>query len=97
METNEIKFTNDEVDEVTHLNAEYQSLLLELGELYLKKMQIENEQSDIKTSESELQNVYSDLQKKESTLSSRITKKYGPGRPDFARGLYLKDIDTKNK
>tara|TARA_A100001037_G_scaffold67550_1_gene60007 strand:+ start:44619 stop:44963 length:345 start_codon:yes stop_codon:yes gene_type:complete len=96
METNEIKFTTDEVDEVTNLNAEYQSLLLELGEVYLKKIQIEEQQSEINSAEDELRGVYSDLQKRESTLSARITKKYGPGRPDFARGMYLKDIDTKN-
>jgi hypothetical protein len=90
MEKNEIKFTDDERTEMTHLNGEYQSLLLEFGELYLRNIQVKREQTDIDLTETDLSEVYADLQKKESDLMTRIQKKYGPGKPDPARGTYIK-------
>ena len=94
METNEIKFTSDEQAEMGQLNGEYQSLLLEFGELHLRSIQIKNEQVNIEEEETDLSETYTDLQKKESDLMSRLQKKYGPGSPDFANGVYIKAEDS---
>lgn len=96
MDNNEIKFTSDEFDEINQLNGEYQSLLLEFGELYLKKISLEQESEAIKTDDQELRSVYTDLKKREVALSSRIQKKYGEGTPDFARGVYIKLPNEEN-
>ena len=90
MEKNEIKFTEDERTEMANLNGEYQSLLFEFGELYIRNMRIKQEQEDITQTENDLSETHTDLQKKESDLMSRLQKKYGPGKPDVASGVYIK-------
>lgn len=96
MENNEVKFTSDELSEISQLNGEYQSILIEFGQLYLKKIQLETEQTEIKKDESELTIAYDDLKKKDSSLASRIKKKYGEGTADFARGVFLKGVVSEN-
>lgn len=87
----EIKLTTDEKNEVIQLNADYQELLLELGQLYIRKLQVDEERDIIDTLETEHSNAYSELQSKERDFTIRLNRKYGDGNLDPAGGIYIKN------
>lgn len=90
MEKNKnIKLTSDELSELVMLNNEYQDVLIKLGQLSLRKKQLNTEQDSIKKNEEECLTLYNELEKTESNFKERIVRKYGEGSLDINAGTYI--------
>jgi peptidoglycan hydrolase CwlO-like protein len=89
--SSETQMTDDEVSSVVELSTQYQEILGGFGELYLRKLQVEEENKRIDEMEQELKSTYSTINQRENDIVERFTKKYGQGRVDTARGVYVKE------
>lgn len=89
-QSNEVKMTEDDISSVVELSTEFQTILREFGELHLRKMQVEEENKRLDEVEEELKGTYITITQRESDMVNRFTKKYGEGRVDSARGVYIK-------
>jgi hypothetical protein len=85
----ENNLTNDEMSEISKLNGEYQSVVFSIGELGLKKTQLQKELNRINEDESELLDVFDTMKTKESDFITRLESKYGPGSLDATSGKYI--------
>tara|TARA_B100002019_G_C21059859_1_gene493565 strand:- start:344 stop:616 length:273 start_codon:yes stop_codon:yes gene_type:complete len=85
----ENNLTDDERSEIAKLNAEYQDCVFSLGELFLKKTQLEKQLNEISEDESELLGVFENMTKKESDFMSRLESKYGIGKLDINSATYI--------
>lgn len=85
----ENNLTDDEKSEITKLNNEYQSVVFSIGELSIKKSQLQKELDDIIEDETELLDSFEGMKRKESDFITRIQSKYGPGQLDAVHGKYI--------
>ena len=63
------KITEDEQREIVQLNADYQEVIVELGELHLTKLNLNRELNDLNKTEGALNTKYDNLKQKESLFS----------------------------
>ena len=85
----ENNLTDDELSEISKLNREYQSVVFSIGELGLKKTQLQKELNRINEDESELLDIFDTMKTKESDFITRIESKYGSGSLDATSGKYI--------
>lgn len=86
-----VTLTTDEQGEIVQLNSDYQEILIELGQLYLRKLQVDAENESIDKLETDHSNTYIEIQKKEKDFVTRLQRKYGEGKLDAPRGIYIKN------
>ena len=73
MEKNKnIKLTTDELSELVMLNDEYQDVLIKLGQLSLRKKQLNIEQDSIQKNEEEYLTLYKSWKKQNQTLKKEL-------------------------
>jgi len=90
MENNQCKITDDEKNELVELNAEYQNLLLSMGELNVEELSLKQQLKSIKQTKKTYKESLIQFKNKEKIFSDRLTKKYGAGDLDISSGIYLK-------
>ena len=90
MEKDEIKLTSDEISELVSLNDEYQEILIGLGQLHIRRYELEQEETKITELERTYNTSYEETQKKEINFKQRISRKYGEGEIDIQTGTYTK-------
>jgi len=88
--TNEVEMTADDISSVVELSTEFQAILREFGELHLRKIQVEEENNRLDEIEEDLKGTYITITQRENDMVNRFTKKYGEGRVDTTRGVYIK-------
>jgi predicted nuclease with TOPRIM domain len=81
----DIKFSEQELEEIKQIQAEYQTLIFNLGQLEIEKRILESKQR-------ELDSTYQSLNNREQALLGQFTTKYGPGTLDLTTGTF-----TSNK
>mgnify|MGYP006243380623 CR=1 FL=1 len=86
----QVKVSDDDQSEIVALNSEYQNLLLRLGQLNLKKINLKTEMNALKKEEKNCKKSYFDLTNKETIFMERLKKKYGEGSLDIESGIYIK-------
>lgn len=84
-----IKFTEDEINEIRLLQSKFQEKIMHFGNLYLRKMQIDEDIRSCQEKENELNNEIKTLQKSENELIDKIIKKYGEGSLDLKEGVFI--------
>jgi len=87
---NQCKITDDEKSELVELNAEYQTLLLSMGELMVNEVSLKEELKSLKNTKKKYKESLAHFKNKEKIFSDRLTKKYGTGDLDISSGIYLK-------
>lgn len=87
---NQCKITDDEKSELVELNAEYQTLLLSMGELLVTEVSLKEELKSLKNTKKKYKESLAHFKNKEKIFSDRLTKKYGAGDLDISSGIYLK-------
>ena len=92
MKKDEVKLTTDEVSEILELNNEYQSVLINFGQLHLQKIHLEKELTNISKLEEEYYASYDEIEKQEKNFKDRITRKYGEGEIDLESGIYHQKV-----
>ena len=65
MKNNQVKLTSDELAEILALNNEYQEILINLGQINLRRDTLKREEESLQTAETEHYNSYDETQKKE--------------------------------
>lgn len=85
----QIKITEDEQAEIAGLNAEFQNLLLQLGDTSIKKINLKKELSEIKKFQKTCKKLYYELKNKENLFADRLKNKYGEGMLDMETGIYI--------
>jgi hypothetical protein len=85
----EIKLTDDETSELQKLNADYQTLVFQIGDLSLKKNQLETELGTLNVDQTKMMSTFESMKGKELNFMERLESKYGAGRLDASSGNYI--------
>lgn len=89
-EKSQIQITEDEQSEIAGLNAEFQNLLLQIGNNNIKKIDLKKQLSELKKFERNCKKSYYELKKREDIFADRLKAKYGDGVLDIESGIYIK-------
>jgi predicted nuclease with TOPRIM domain len=79
--SNEIRFTDQELEELKDLQNQYQSVIYGLGQIQVEKRLLESR-------EIELNSVYDSLGQKEKELLDSLNQKYGSGTINLENGTF---------
>lgn len=81
METNSIKFTDEEMNTLRDIQKSYNDATLAFGNVYLQKKQLDELETGLNTEFQELKN-------RERTFMDGVVAKYGEGSVDPNTGLF---------
>ena len=87
-ESNEIKFSEDELKSLQDLQNSYQQKQLQFGQLKVQKILVQQQVDGLETSESQLEVEYGEVQETERKLVEELNTKYGPGSLDPTTGVF---------
>jgi len=87
-ESNEIKFSEDELKSLQDLQNSYQQKQLQFGQLKVQKILVQQQVDGLETSESQLEVEYAEVQETERKLVEELNEKYGPGSLDPTTGVF---------
>ena len=87
-ESNEIKFSEDELKSLQDLQNSYQQKQLQFGQLKVQKILVQQQVDGLETSESQLEVEYGEVQETERKLVEDLNTKYGPGSLDPTTGVF---------
>jgi predicted nuclease with TOPRIM domain len=76
-----IKFTDEEINQITELQNKTQSVVFQLGQLKLSEMQLENRFEELK------QNL-NNIESEETSLAEGFSSKYGVGSLNIETGEF---------
>lgn len=83
-----IKFTDEELKELSIIQENYSQKYLQFGQLYLERLNIEERYKQLNDLENNLKKEFSEIQKLEESFLNRITEKYGEGSLDASTGVF---------
>ena len=84
----EIKFSEEELKELSELQQSYQEKQAILGQLSVQKI-IQNQQSEaLEARIVEVEQEYESVQQEERDLVTKLNEKYGPGQLDPQTGVF---------
>jgi|TARA_B100001964_G_scaffold46291_1_gene51644 hypothetical protein len=87
-ESNEIKFSEDELKSLQDLQNSYQQKQLQFGQLKVQKILVQQQVDGLETSEAQLEVEYGEVQETERKLVEELNTKYGPGSLDPTTGVF---------
>jgi hypothetical protein len=86
--TNETKFTDDELQSLQALQTSYQEKQAELGQLAVQKILSNQRAEALEVRKVEIEQEYQAVQQEERDLVAKLNEKYGPGQLDPATGVF---------
>ena len=84
----EIKFTEEEIEEINSLRENNQTKILEFGQVRMEMLMTRKRLNQLDEVEAQLEDDVSALQKQEVDLVDTLTKKYGIGSLDLESGVF---------
>ena len=87
--SNAIKFTDDELKQITDLRDASQAKIVEFGQLKLDILLTNQRLSRLNEMETAAEKSYEDLQEKELKLVNDLKTKYGVGTVDIESGEFI--------
>tara|TARA_Y100000034_G_scaffold126001_1_gene176573 strand:+ start:1354 stop:1629 length:276 start_codon:yes stop_codon:yes gene_type:complete len=84
----DMKFTQEELDELNDIQKKYAAVQLKLGQVGFAKLRIDNEINNIQSSEQSLREDFRTVQDEETKFIEEVTKKYGEGVLDPKTGVF---------
>jgi len=84
-----IKFTEEELKQVTELRDASQAKVVEFGQLKLERLLTNNRLAQLDALDKEAEQNYADLQKQEADLVETLKQKYGAGTVDVDSGEFV--------
>ena len=85
----EVKFTEEELNEVQSIQQEYNNIQTKFGQLKLAKLRLNEQMIDLEKQEEELEvKILKNVQDKEQKFLDGITKKYGQGTLNPESGVF---------
>ena len=98
MADKEVKFTEDEMNEINELQQTYVGLQNRFGQLGVARIRLEQQLNDLETTENNMTVKFVENQSKERDFVDKITKKYGDGNLDLTSGVFkAKSTETDTK
>ena len=82
IKTSPTSFSELELKEIKDLRMSLNTLTFQLGQVYIEKMKIEEQENIFK-------NQLKDLEKKEISIAKKLTSKYGKGSIDIETGTFI--------
>ena len=82
IKTSPTSFSEEELKEIKDLRMSLNTLTFQLGQVYIEKMKIEEQENIFK-------NQLKDLEKKEISIAKTLSSKYGKGSIDIETGTFI--------
>ena len=92
----EVKFTEEELKDVTEIQNSYLSIQNNLGQLSVAKIRLQDDVDRLNEAENNLKGEFKKLQDKEKSFLDGITKKYGQGSLNPETGVFT-PTESENK
>ena len=83
-----VKFTEEEMKQITDLQGTYANLQNVLGQLSVSRIRLEQQLDDLDTTEDNVRVQFVENQTKERDFVDNINKKYGDGNLDLTTGVF---------
>jgi len=74
-------FTESELKEIKDLKISLNTLVFQLGQIYIEKIKLEETENNLK-------NQLKTLEKKEASIAEKLSSKYGKGSIDIETGTF---------
>ena len=87
-ETNEIKFSEEELKSLKDLQTNYQEKQAILGQLAVQRILLDQQSNALDNRMKDVQTEYEAVQQTERDLVAKLNEKYGPGQLDPATGIF---------
>jgi hypothetical protein len=87
--TQPIKFTQEELDQITELRDGNSTKILEFGQVELEILLANQRLESLDVAKGNLQKDYIGLQTKEQELVQTLNEKYGAGSVDLSNGEFI--------
>ena len=84
-----IKFTQEELENLSKLQGKYQDNTFKFCQLYLDKLTLDEKFKQLTELESSLKTEFLQIQKEEETWLNNITSKYGEGSLSLKDGTFI--------
>ncbi len=84
-----IKFTQEELDQITKLRDDNTQKIGEFGSIELDILLANQRLEALDTAKEKLQKDYIDLQEQEKDLVKKLNEKYGAGQVDLTSGEFI--------
>ena len=93
-----VKFTEEEMKEISTLQQSYVNLQNALGQLGVNRIRLEQQLDDLDTAEDNVRVRFVENQTKERDFVDGINKKYGDGNLDLTTGVFTpKPVEETTK
>ena len=86
--TDEIKFTEKELESLNDLQVKYNTITNQFGQLAIAKLNLEKQTEVVNEQEFKLQEELDQAREQEQEILNEITEKYGPGQLDPQSGVF---------
>ena len=87
-ETNEIKFSEEELKSLKDLQTNYQEKQAILRQLAVQRILLDQQSNALDNRMKDVQTEYEAVQQSERDLVAKLNEKYGPGQLDPATGIF---------
>jgi len=86
--TNEIKFTKEELESLQQLQTSYAEKQAMLGQLSVQRILMNQQMDTLEARQTELELEYETVQQEERELVQKLNEVYGPGSLDPQTGIF---------
>ena len=86
--TDEVKFTEEELQSLNDLQVKYNTITNQFGQLAIAKLNLEKQTEVVNDQEFKLQEELNQAREEEQGILNDITEKYGPGQLDPQSGVF---------
>ena len=84
-----VNIEKEDIQKVREIQSKFQQNMLEFGQLYLEKMEIEKAIQAVTKKESDLKKSWEIIQNEENVFIDSIIKKYGEGTLDLNKEVLI--------
>ena len=84
----EVKFTQPELDKVKSIQEKYYNVQMDLGNLQIARFRLKNQLSQLDNNELDLQKKFIEIQDEEKKFLEDTTEKYGEGSLNPETGVF---------
>ena len=86
--SDEMKFTDEELQELQDLQNGYQEKQAMLGQLAVQRILLDQQSDALEARQTEVETEYEGVQQQERDLVQKLNEKYGPGQLDPTTGVF---------
>ena len=95
MADKEVKFTEEEMKQISDLQQTYVNLQNALGQFGVSRIRLNQQFDDLDAAEENVRNQFVENQTKERDFVDSINKKYGDGNLDLSTGVFTPKPTTE--